>query len=69
MPEEDTYDKAHIKRVLMERDEMHAEDADRVIEQAQDQFDEYVEEGDLGRARDICEEFFGLEPDFMMAFM
>lgn len=54
-----------IKQVLMERDGMTAEEADELIENAKAQLQEYLEEGDFAGYENICEEFFGLEPDFL----
>jgi hypothetical protein len=54
-----------IKQVLIERDGMTAEKADELIENAKAQLQEYLEEGDFAGYENICEEFFGLEPDFL----
>ena len=54
-----------IKQVLIERDGMTAEEADELIAQARAQLEEYLEEGDFAGYENICEEFFGLEPDFL----
>lgn len=54
-----------IKTILMHRDGMTEEDALDLIQDAQDQFDIYINEGNMGYAEDICEEFFGLEPDYL----
>ena len=54
-----------IKQILIERDGMTAEEADELIAQAKAQLEEYLEEGDFAGYENICEEFFGLEPDFL----
>lgn len=54
-----------IKQVLMERDGMTADEADGLIEEAKDALNMYLVEGDTESAHDICEEFFGLEPDYL----
>lgn len=54
-----------IKQILIERDGMTAEEADELIAQARAQLEEYLEEGDFAGYENICEEFFGLEPDFL----
>lgn len=54
-----------IKQILIERDRMTAEEADELIAQARAQLEEYLEEGDFAGYENICEEFFGLEPDFL----
>lgn len=58
-----------IKQILMERDGMTAEEADELIAQAKAQLEEYLEEGDFAGYENICEEFFGLEPDFLDELM
>ena len=57
-----------IKQVLMQRDNMTAEAADELIADAQATFDAYIQEGDTESAENICEEFFGLEPDYLVEF-
>ena len=52
-----------LKQVLMERDELTEEQADQQIEAARQEVFERLEDGDL--PYDICEELFGLEPDFL----
>lgn len=58
-----------IKSVLMRRDGMSAREADEMIEEAKEILQEYLEEGSLLEAYDICEEMFGLEPDYIMELM
>ena len=58
-----------IKQILIERDGMTAEEADELIAQAKAQLEEYLEEGDFAGYENICEEFFGLEPDFLDELM
>ncbi len=61
MPEyKEDYSKAHIKGVLMHRDECTAEEAQDRIDEAQREFDELLDGGDLFEAERICEEHFGL---------
>ena len=55
-----------IKQVLMRRDGMDANAADELIEEASEQLQEYLAEDDYERAFYVCEEFFGLEPDYVM---
>lgn len=54
-----------IKEILMERDEISAEEADGLIEDAKEALKGYLEEGDIEEASNICEEYFGLEPDYI----
>lgn len=58
-----------IKQVLMRRDGMSSTDAEELISEAKDQLQEYLEDGDLEAAENICEEFFGLEPDFLVELL
>ena len=58
-----------IKQVLMRRDGMTSADAEELISEARDQLQEYLEDGDLEAAENICEEFFGLEPDYLMELL
>jgi len=53
-----------IKEVLMRRDEMSAEEADDLILQAKNDLNQRLAEGET--PDDICEEWFGLEPDYLM---
>ena len=48
-----------IKQILMWRDGISAEDADELIEEARDA----VIEGQ--DPEEVCQEFFGLEPDYI----
>ena len=58
-----------IKSVLMERDEMSAEEADEKIAEAKTALQQYLDDGDLMAAEDICREFFGLEPDYIFELL
>ena len=52
-----------IKQVLMRRDGMSAEDAEQLIADAKEDLFARLDEGET--PYDICEEWFGLEPDFL----
>ena len=58
-----------IKSVLMKRDGLTAEEAIDRIEEAREQFNRYLQAGDLDGAEQICAEEFGLEPDYIMDFL
>ena len=58
-----------IERILMERDGMTQSEARSLIQEAKDQFDEYILDGDMSSAEDICNEYFGLEQDYLIHFM
>jgi len=53
-----------IKQVLIERDGMTPEEADDLIAQAQDDFNDRLADGE--DCYDICDEWFNLEPDYLM---
>ena len=58
-----------IKQVLMRRDGMTDIEADELISEAKEQLQEYLANGDIEAADNICEEFFGLEPDYIMELL
>lgn len=56
-----------IKEVLMERDGMSEKEADNLIAEAKQDFNDRLETGES--PMDICEEWFGLEPDYLDEFL
>lgn len=56
-----------IKQVLMERDGMTGEEAEELIAEARKDLRQRLEDGEM--PDDICEEWFGLEPDYIMELM
>ena len=56
-----------IKEVLIRRDGMTPEEADDMLKDAHEDFDQRIEDGEL--PYDFCEEWFGLEPDYLVEFM
>ena len=58
-----------IKEILMRRDNMSAESADELIRQAKESLQEYLAAGDMESAYDICSDYFGLEPDYLMELL
>lgn len=58
-----------IKEVLIRRDVMLPEEADDAIQECKDQLMEYIEANDMESAMNICQEFFGLEPDYLDELM
>lgn len=58
-----------IEKILMERDGMSQDEAHELFVEAKDQFDNYLQEGDEESAYNICEEYFGLEPDYIFDLM
>jgi len=57
-----------IKKVLIKRDGMDPADADDLISDAQDDFNYRIARGDLDAAENICADWFGLEPDYLIEF-
>lgn len=58
-----------IKQILIDRDGISENEAQNIIDEAIDQLHEYLAEGDICSAEDICAEYFGLEPDYLMELM
>lgn len=54
----------NIKEILMGRDEMSSEDADDLIKDARNDLHERLANGE--QPHDICNEWFGLEPDYLI---
>ena len=58
-----------IKEVLVRRDNMTSDEADELIQDAKEQLQDYLAEDDYTSAEDICAEYFGLEPDYLMELL
>lgn len=56
-------------KILMDRDGMTEEEATDLINEAREALMNYLDEGDLLAADDICQEYFGLEPDYIEDLM
>ena len=52
-----------IKKVLIERDDMTEIEADKLIKDAKEDLHERLAQGEMPEG--ICEEWFGLEPDYL----
>ena len=52
-----------IKEILMERDGLSEQEAEDLIEEAKEDMFDRLDQGDM--PVDICEEWFGLEPDYL----
>jgi len=63
------FENSEIKKILMERDGVTEAEAIEQIEEAIAAFNEYLESGDDESAQDICQECFGLEPDYLFEIM
>ena len=55
-----------LKQVLMRRDGLTSQEANEAIQEAHEALRSYLEDGDMEAAENVCEEFFGLEPDYIM---
>lgn len=58
-----------IKEILIRRDGISELEAEDLINQAREALEECLVFGDFETAENICEEYFGLEPDFLMELM
>lgn len=52
-----------IRQILIDRDGMEPEDADDLIAEARQDLQDRLANGEY--PEDICEEWFGLEPDYL----
>jgi len=55
-----------LKEVLIQRDGITEEEANELIAEAKEEFYRMLENGE--DPSDICETFFGLEPDYLAEF-
>lgn len=58
-----------LKQVLMRRDGLTEAQADADIAEAREVLQEYIDAEDWESAHNICEEMFGLEPDYLLELM
>jgi len=56
-----------IKRVLMERDGMAEDEAEQLIDDARHDLYSRLANGE--QPEDICQDWFGLEPDYLMELL
>lgn len=54
-----------IKSILMRRDNLSANEAEVLIEEAREALQEYLAYNEQEAAYNICYEYFGLEPDYL----
>ena len=55
-----------LKQAIMMKDGCSDKEAQDQMDEASDQLMEYLADGDIMSADDICMEFFGLEADYIM---
>jgi len=58
-----------ILDILIRKDAMTKTEAEDLIKEAREAFDEYLDSGDMDAAENICNEFFNLDPDFLVEFI
>ena len=58
-----------LKQTLMTRDGLTDKEAIKKIDEAWSVFMEYIDKEDMNSAFNICEEMFGLEPDYLLDFI
>jgi hypothetical protein len=58
-----------IKQILMQRDGLSAEEAEELIDDARDDMNYMLENGDIDGAYNVCQDHFGLEPDYLDELM
>ena len=54
-----------LQQVLMRRDNLTAAEAIEQIQEARDILNSYLADEEYESAHNICEEMFGLEPDYL----
>jgi hypothetical protein len=54
-----------IIKILMRRDKFTHEEAEDQVQEAKKELQMLLDNGDLNEAYDICETWFGLEPDYL----
>ena len=60
--------KESIKQVLMKRDNLTEKEAEKAIDEARKDLYEKIRKGDMS-AHDICQDHFGLEPDYLLELL
>jgi len=58
-----------LKKVIMKKYDWDEQEADSSIDEARTALQEYLDDNDQESAYNICEEYFGLEPDYIMDLM
>ena len=53
-----------LKKTLMHRDDLTEQEAEALIAEAREDLNKRLANGEM--PMDICEEWFGLEPDYLM---
>jgi len=59
----------NLRSTIMKRDDLTGSEADEQIAEAREAMQDYLDQGDMEQAENICEEYFGLEPDYIFDLM
>jgi len=59
----------NLRSTIMKRDDLTGSEADEQIAEAREAMQNYLDQGDMEQAESICEEYFGLEPDYIFDLM
>ena len=54
-----------LKTTIMHRDSLTSDEADELIELAVQDLMDHLDAGDLDAAESVCQDHFGLEPDYL----
>ena len=55
-----------IKQIIMRRDGLKEQEAESLINEAREQLQAYLDAGLIDQVENICQEYFGLEPDYLI---
>jgi len=58
-----------IKAILMKRDGISEQAAQDLIDEAREELFALIDDGESEAAYNICEEYFGLEPEYLIELM
>jgi len=58
-----------IKQILMQRDGISAQAAQDLIDEAKMALEAYIANNDQESAENVCQEYLGLEPDYLIELM
>ena len=59
----------NLRSTIMKRDDLTGSEADEQTAEAREAMQNYLDQGDIEQAECICEEYFGLEPDYIFDLM
>lgn len=65
----ENYKLTDLQKLLMRRDGLTAEEADELIDEAREVFMQCVEDGDLVGGMSVCQDYLGVEDDYIFEIM